>query len=459
MATSSFSTAVGSSSAASITLCLLGLLILISGCRVNDPEKLKTEGTLSIQAEGVSSTEAWIRIKAGSVTSPDMIVLHCNGLAILSFSLQGKDTLICEDSLTPGNRYTYQAVLSRSKLNTYSNELNLTTMDTTSHDFHFRSFIVCNRSSDLWDVAIINEDDIWAVGWMYMNLPEGKDDPQPVGAVHWDGTEWKQVKLPAVASPTYNTFLTPTDVIAFSPNDIWFANGGVIRFDGKKVTKCYWIADFPGNVDSTILENGITKLWGTSSSNIYAAGYKGAIAHFDGKNWHKIESGTDLPIRDIWGSTDSVTGEEIVLCVASNIFTWDQSKVLQIKNDKVTEIPADGLPPSLCSVWFKDLNKVYIAGDGDFLKNLNNGEEKWNMFSENITHYWSYAVKGNDLNDIFLAGSFGDILHFNGKSWKAYLGNGVEYSNGNLYGMDIKGNTMCAVGTTGPVSVVVLGQR
>ncbi|MCU7526783.1 MAG: hypothetical protein HF308_20115, partial [Ignavibacteria bacterium] len=440
---------------------IIFLIILTSGCKVNDPEKLKPDGSLIIKAEGVSSTEVWIRIKDESSAPKDVISLQRDGQAVLLFSLKGKDTLICEDSLSPGRQYTYKVARVTSKDAYTSEELSIRTMDTTSHDFHFRTFWVCNRSSSLRDVAIINENDIWAVGDMYMNLPEGKEDYEPVGAVHWDGKEWKQIKLPAVASPTYNTFLTPNDILAFSPNDIWFANGGVIHFDGKKVTKCYWIADFPGNVDNPVLGKGkgITRLWGTSSNSIYAAGYKGAIAHFDGKTWKKIDCNTDLTIQDIWGSKDPLTGEEVVLCVASRLYSGDLPKVLRIKNDKVTELSIDGLPPSLCSVWFMDLNKVYITGDGHFVKNLNIGTEKWDFFSRSFTRYWSDAVRGNDLNDIVLAGAFGDICHFNGKTWKTYLGNGTEYINGSLNGVDINGNTICAVGTTGSSSVIVLGQR
>jgi hypothetical protein len=435
-------------------------ILFISGCSVNEPGSSKSGG-LSIQSEGVSATEAWIRVKAEAVSPQDLISLQRDGQAVLLFSLNGQDTLIYEDSLTPGRSYTYRAVRLTSKEAYPSESVSIRTMDTTSHDFHFRKFIVCNHLGGLLDVAIINENDIWAVGDMYMNLPEGKDDYEPVGAVHWDGKEWKQVKLPAVASPTYNTFLTPMDILAFSPTDIWFANGGVIHFDGKKVTKCYWIADFPGNTDNPILEKGkgITKIWGTSSSNIYAVGYKGAIAHFDGKRWKKIESGIDLGIQAVWGSTDPITGEEVVLCVASNLYSGDPPKVLQIKNDKVIGLPIGGLNPSLCSVWFRDLNKVYIAGDADFVKNLNSGNEEWNKFSNKVTKYWSYSVKGNDLNDMVLAGSFGDICHFNGRTWKSYLGSEVEAFYGNLYGMDMKGNTICAVGGDGRLAIVYLGQR
>ena len=46
-----------------------------------------------------------------------------------------------------------------------SNELTVTTMDTTSHNFTWQSWTFGDiGSSVLYDVAIINENNIWAVG-------------------------------------------------------------------------------------------------------------------------------------------------------------------------------------------------------------------------------------------------------------------------------------------------------
>ncbi|MCU7495232.1 MAG: hypothetical protein HF314_09525 [Ignavibacteria bacterium] len=437
---------------------LIFLLALAQGCSVNEPGNLKPYGSFSVSVEEVSSTEAWIRLRSEPVNPWQTITLQRDGSTILSFRLQGKDTLICEDSLSPGRQYTYRAIKGLFP----SEEVRLTTMDTTSHDFHFRSFSVSNRTSGLWDVAIINDNDIWAVGDMYSNLPEGKDDYEPVGAVHWDGKEWKQVKLPAYVSH-YTTFLTPMDVLAFSGNDIWFANGGVIHFDGKKVTKCYWIVDFSGNFDSTTIilekDHEIRKLWGSSSENIYAVGRKGAIAHFDGKKWKKIESGTDLDIQDVWGSTDPITGEEVVICVAANLDMFATPRVLRIKNDRVTELPINGLRWNFESIWFLGVNKIFLGGDGIFTLNRGINPFSWDDKYDEVTRYYTHTISGNASNDFAIAGGFGEICHFNGKTWKNYMGSEVAMFYGNFYGMDMKGNTICAVGSTGSEAILYLGQR
>ncbi len=41
----------------------------------------------------------------------------------------------------------------------------------------------------LYDVAIIDENNIWAVGEIYMNDSLGNPDPKRYNAIHWDGTK------------------------------------------------------------------------------------------------------------------------------------------------------------------------------------------------------------------------------------------------------------------------------
>ncbi len=71
-----------------------------------------------------------------------------------------------------------------------SNELSVTTMDTTSHNFTWQTWTFGEHSSStLYDVAIIDENNIWAVGEIYMNDSLGNPDPDAYNAVHWNGSE------------------------------------------------------------------------------------------------------------------------------------------------------------------------------------------------------------------------------------------------------------------------------
>ena len=70
------------------------------------------------------------------------------------------------------------------------------TIDTTSHNFTFQTWTFGEHSSStLYDAAIIDDNNIWAVGEIYLNDSTGQPDPQPYAAAHWNGTEWKLMKV------------------------------------------------------------------------------------------------------------------------------------------------------------------------------------------------------------------------------------------------------------------------
>ena len=68
-------------------------------------------------------------------------------------------------------------------------------MDTTSHNFTFQSWTFGTvGSSTLYDIAIINENNIWAVGEI-MIADTSINGYTTYNAVHWNGGEWSLHKL------------------------------------------------------------------------------------------------------------------------------------------------------------------------------------------------------------------------------------------------------------------------
>ena len=69
-------------------------------------------------------------------------------------------------------------------------------MDTTSHNFTFETFTFGGTagSSILYDVAIINENDIWAVGEIYI-ADTSINGYTTYNAVHWDGNQWELKRI------------------------------------------------------------------------------------------------------------------------------------------------------------------------------------------------------------------------------------------------------------------------
>ncbi|MEO8232596.1 MAG: hypothetical protein ABI638_09950, partial [Ignavibacteriota bacterium] len=174
-----------------------------------------------------------------------------------------------------------------------------TGQDTSSHNFTWQNFAFGGvATSSLFDVAIIDENNIWAVGEIYMNDSLGNPDPISYNAVHWDGQGWelKKIKTNACGGVDY----PPIKVIfAFSLNDILFAHidGSISYFNGVDFTNdCSLITQLSGSVN---------KIWGISKNDFYVVSDNGFIANYQSGSWTKIESGTTLNINDVWGNVEN----------------------------------------------------------------------------------------------------------------------------------------------------------
>lgn len=320
--------------------------------------------------------------------------------------------------------------------------------DTTSNNFTFQTFTfgASNAgSSYLLDVAIISDSNIWCVGAVYLDSADGAPDPIPYNVVHWDGKNWIPMKAPfyyqgkAFYSPVYSIY-------AFDANDIWLEAG--IHWEGNQFQTEPLNISFPSHVN---------KIWGTSSSDLYIVGNNGLIAH-RGSNgtWQKIESGTDMNIYDIWGSTNQQTGKEEILAVASYSDTSAQRKIFQINGNSAEEISSSGINWDLETIWFKPQSHYFVGGTGIYDKHLLS-DNTWSRQYYNVTDNYINCIRGNDVNDIVAVGAYGEVLHFNGVRWNSFI-NETGLTNGQYVSVAIKGNEIVAVGYNGK-AVIAVGKR
>jgi len=132
------------------------------------------------------------------------------------------------------------------------------------------------------------------------------------------------------------------------------------------------------------------------------------------------------------------------------------SKLLKIEGQTVTELSSEGLSWSLRGIWFMPGKIYYISGSGLYpSKTLG---PTWH-YDETLPMYYTHTIHGVDLNDIATAGGSGYLSHFNGITWKHYMGNELPDIYGNYYGVDIKDNIIVAVGTDGNGEVLTIGRR
>ena len=433
-------------------MSLIGLL----SCDSNEPQ---TSSTLSLTLEDVSCTEAWLQLKSSNIQLPNNIRLLVNSAVKKTFTLSTQDSLLYIDSLLPNQSYKFLATMQQS--NNTSNELTFTTMDTTSHNFTCRTFNFGQHSSSvLNDVAIINENDIWAVGRIYMNDSLGNPDLICYDAVHWDGNSWELIKIGGYGG------YTRSSVIAFSENDVWF--DGVIKWDGLS---------YSVHMDGwPLMPNGdgwqVNKMWGRSSNDFYAVGSYGNIAYYNGVVWKKLTSGTLLFLVDI---IENKVGE--VLIVGDN---YSEIKGIVIKSQdginfstlveseivSGSQIFKPKLAGSLHSAWADQNNTIYVAGDFLYQYKFN----KWNYitsFPHNYlggNYYASYfgfitGISGKYSNDMWVVGDRNTVRHFNGISWQQI---GTSYnpnSSTTWVDVQVKNNITAIIGSIGNQAAIMIIKR
>lgn len=127
---------------------------------------------------------------------------------------------------------------------------------------------------------------------------------------------------------------------------------------------------------------------------------------------------------------------------------------MKIEGTNAITVADDGLPWSLRGIWFT--NKTYfIVGDGAY--RCRNIGEIWNQIS--LIQKYKEAIRGQEINDIVIAGHFGLLLHFNGYNWKDYSQQ-IYISSGSFFSVAVRNNLIVAVGNVGGANAIIaVGRR
>jgi hypothetical protein len=280
-------------------ICLMPLLIifLFSTCERNLSPM--DEYQLWLMEESVGCRDVWLRLGGNKLPERAKYSIERDGREIISGVLKRREEIIIDTvQLEPGRSYSYCAYLLgiNNWKSTASNKVNITTLDTTSHDFSWQVDTLGIYGSSLRDVAVIDENNVWAVGGLYL-----EEDGDLYNGIHWNGTEYEYLKIPIKISldseETYPNALY--SIFAIDSNDIWAGSLGVlVHYDGSNWGDLHFISGGKMN-----------KLWGTSSNNIWGVGDFGNILHYDGTSWQRLESPTTEDLHDITGLIDERTGE------------------------------------------------------------------------------------------------------------------------------------------------------
>ena len=434
------------------------LYLNLTSCSTTEPPipPEETKPTLTLELDDVSCIEAWLQLKTKDLELPAELTLkqyNPTGDSVSHiFLLNTQDSLLYIDSLLPNQTYKFIIFLQQS--NNKSNETIVITMDTTSHNFTFQSWTFGTiGSSVLYDVAIIDENNIWAVGEILI-ADTSINGYTTYNAVHWNGSEWELLRIPNYDFPNTLVYGALQTIFAFTENDIWFCSySNLVHFDGSTFTSK---AQFMTSIN---FNEQVLKMWGSDSNNIYCVGRTGAIFHYFGTNWQRIESGTTLNINDIWGDFNEKTQEWEILAACGNILHGGENEkaIIKINNlNQATLLNATGAKWPLNGVWFISDKNYYVNGSGIY--NIHQLGSDWLGNPLEITHYFVRRIRGYDINDVIAVGDYGEVLQFNGYNWKSFIDE-TFLSNGTYLSAGIKNNLIVAVGYQSAQAVLIVGQR
>ena len=426
------------------------LLLLASSFSCRDDGIEPTITDLHLTVVDINPTEVWLHLKS-TVASGTVSVSRDDGL-ILGIYRSPVDTFFLNDSLRPLQTYRYEAAIT-SGFPRFRDRVQITTLDTTSHNFTWQVDTVGIESSGLYGAAIMNDTSVWVVGELYGSDTSGQ--LISYNAAHWDGEKWTLIRIlyPYQGALYYANLRS---IFAFSSNDFWVGSNQPMHWNGTR----WETFDLLGDV-----WNGwIARMWGTSSSNLTIVGSNGAIAHYDGHRWQKQESGTSSDLTDVWGIGD---GSQIWAC-GNNEVSGASALVAFHRSSGSWRVLWDAFAPNPTFPYRYSIQSLWTPGRGKFI--ITGGEVYYHSLIETslvqvhpfeIPNY-AYCVRGSSINNACLIGDYAMVMHYNGSTWHLYeeLRNADEL----LYGLSVSDRLVVAVGTryllgASRTGLVIMGRR
>jgi hypothetical protein len=243
----------------------------------------------------------------------------------------------------------------------------------------------------------------------------GYDIERERGVVyHYDGNQWTEQYVTADDDSLFRVWGTSgTDV--FVVGQTQEGEDSVARvhhYDGVA-----WGVQYTDPEPRTFF-NGV---WGTSSSDVFAVGgvdarqgggYEGFVFHYDGATWTEQYRVADLTFVDIWGSS----GSDIFTVGHNNfdglgsVFHYDGTQW-----QPQYETPAGTGEIFLLSVWGSSGSDVYTSA---FVRQTNAllhfDGQGWSFVPGGVFSPVLQGIWGASANDVFVVGSQGAVLHFDG---------------------------------------------
>jgi hypothetical protein len=428
-------------SAGWILMIVLMLVLFSLNCRKGNPIT-PPDNSFALTVDDASCTEVYLNLKIGAGITSRTVTLKRDTITLFTKTIDAVETSITDTSLLPNHTYNYTASLN-GNLTVHTPAK---TMDTTSNDISWTSYTPGDGSccSGLYDVQILSDTFAIAVG----KIMQGG---VTYNAAVWNGQGWELKGVQSIICGSSSYIISSLRTIfAFNDNDIWFSDGAeMIHWNGNNYSN-----DCRMN---SLLTGAIKKIFAINPQDVYAVGNSGAIVHYNGTSWTKIESGTTLDIQNIRGGWNGKTNTWEILAIASVPSITMGKEVLRIENNTAEKLSLDGIAEPVSDIWFIP-NRYYITvGSGMYTKHTLN-DSHWDTVSLGFDSFYKFGVAGNDRNDLIAVGGYGEVVHFNGIRWKSYYSE-TQIAGGNYYSVAMRGNLIIAVGETATEAKIAIGRR
>ncbi len=442
-----------------IRLPYFSLILLAFALSCNTTEPLEPPpahiSTIEVTREDVGVTELWIRIRFLDANPSRQFQLFKNDSLFLSATITSADTVLHDEYCAANRSYRYRAFrISEGSIVDSSEVSTIATLDSSSSAWTgVIDTLGDGNASMLYDVVIVNDTMVFAVGEIYLRDSTGFSDRYNVA--RWDGSDWSILRL-----AENNLIPVFFSTISFGAEDIWVAGNAVFRWNGFQWTL------LPAGLPFSVR---INKIWGSNPTNLYAVADGGRISRYNGSSWESQSSPTTMNLCGIHGSSPSevyVSGIETgglrSEIVQYGGIGWSHtiSGYYPGLGFDTTQLFETQLYGNLVGLWNPRHGRVIVVGDRVY--ELCHG--KWRFLpgiEDNGLSYPIYSrgyllgVSGSDVNDFIFVGERSTIRHYNGIREKQI---GISFSWGSnlhLRAISVRGNFAVAVGRVGSKAVIV----
>ncbi|MCP4346651.1 MAG: choice-of-anchor D domain-containing protein [Desulfobacterales bacterium] len=204
-----------------------------------------------------------------------------------------------------------------------------------------------------------------------------------------EGTGQKKTGCWTKQTPQDNTLFC---IWGSSGSDVFAAgdSGTILHYDGTS-----WNSMNSGSTDK------LYGVWGSSGSDVFAVGDKGTILHYDGSSWNSMNSGSTDRFYGVWG----ISG--------SDVFAVGENGIILHYNGTSWNSMNSGISNVLLGIWGSSGSDIFVVGEMGVI--LHHDGTSWNSMDPASDLY--YSVWGSSGSDVFAVGSNGSILHYDGSSW------------------------------------------